>query len=580
MGRSTAVALVLLCAAQLVASGLWLSHDEGVQFTDAAYHYSQVIDLRNAVLGGSEALASLAEHDEKQRYGSLWYVLAVGVSLVTGPEAPPLLFGLSLLLWPLLIFGAFQLGALLAPPERREASGLLSAALIGLLPGIFNYSRTLVLDLPLTAAVLWAVVFLLRFHATEAGSRARKRAAWGLGVATVAALSLKVNAAAFLLGPALAIFWPEIRQAWRSSRVRFLQGIGVGFLGLAGLSAWLMLGSRGPALRETLAQATWPGAFFSYLSKGTLGAFPGHYLEAVWGLSWEMTYYTVLQSFTPLLALPMLAAYFWYFGRRRGCEEPLARRQRAAMFGWFIVPTLGLLLALRGLYDERYLLPLLPQAAALTAVALVELPRPRLRAGLAALILGGGLLGFGFVGFDLLPSLRPAACLTLPGWTQTERVGGSLWTCAAYADYRFMDRPAAPSRQNWAHDEMEAVLTAERDRLGRPLKAIFLDDLYELFYRAFQRDLLQEDLYRHEDMLLVTQCWDEAWVTSVWGSTEALAETIDAADVLLMRWGSLTDSEDTRLRGRRCTLFNPERFRLQSELPLADGTSLRIYFRD
>jgi len=580
MRRRSTAALILLCVAQIVAGSLWLSADEGVQFSDAAYHYSQIVDLRNAALDGTEGMAALWQDDEKQRYGSLGYLIAAAVSLITGPEASSLLLGLSFLLWPLLIFGAYQLAWLLAPPQRAEQAGLLSAALIGLIPGVFNYSRTLVLDLPLTTAVLWSVVLLLRLHRAKPAEPEARRLRWLLAITLGGALSLKVNALAFVVGPALALFWPGLRQVWRDDRDRARRWTAVGLAASGGLLTWLLLGARGPALRETLSDATWPGKFFSYLSEGTVSEFPGHYLSAVWDLSWEMTYYTVLQSFTPLLTLPTLAAYLWFFRRRRGSEDPLVRGQRAAMFAWFIVPILGLLLGLRGLYDERYLLPLLPQVAAITAVALVEIPRRKTAITLSSILLMAGTLNFAIVSFDVLPSMRPLACITLPGWTGTERVGGSLWTCAAYPEYRFMDRLTRPDRQDWGHEQIEEVQTAERQRLGRPLRAVFLDDLYDLFYRAFQRDLLREDLYRHEDMLLVTRCWDEEWMRSVWGSTEVLAATIAEADVLLMRYGTPSSSKDTALRGRRCTIFKEHQFQLQKELPLLDGTRLRIYFRD
>jgi hypothetical protein len=385
-----------------------------------------------------------------------------------------------------------------------------------------------------------------------------------------------------VLGPSLALFWPKLRGAWDTDRRRGATWVSAaGVVVFAGIAAWLLTGRRGPALRETITEATWPGTFFSYLNEGTLSEFPGHYLGAVWGLSWEMTYYTILQSLTPLLAVPALLAYLWYFARRRGCEDPGARTQRAAMFGWFIVPVLGLLLGLRGLYDERYLLPLLPQVAALLAVSLVELRGRKGAAALGATLLVAGTLNFTFISFDFLPSVRPIACLNLPGWTATDRVGGSLWTCAAYPEYRFMDRPSKPDRQDWGHERIEAILKKERLRLERPLRAVFLDDLYDLFYRAFQRDLLGGGLYRHEDMLLITRCWDEDWVRAVWGSTEELSATIAEADVLLMRYGSLSEPNgDTALRGRRCTVFNQQQFRVAEELPLLDGTSLKIYFKN
>jgi hypothetical protein len=579
MNRRTSAALVVLCAIQIVAGGVWLSLDEGVQFTDAAYHYSQIIDLRNAVLGGAEAFSNLAEHDEKQRYGILGYFVAAAVSLISGPEASSLLLGLSFISWPLLLFGSYLLASFLAPPEKARSAGLLGATLAGLLPGLFNYSRTLVLDLPLTLGVLWVIVGMLWLRRCSPGSKKARRLRWFTAAALAATLSIKLNALAFLVGPALVLFYQPAREFWSSQRLRSVQAIAATGVIILIWGAWVLFGPRGPAVRGTLAEATWPGAFFTYLSEGSIAAFPADYLSAVWGLSWEIAYYTTLQSFTPLLALPALAAYVWFFGRVPRGDAPETRLQRAAMFAWFIVPVLGLLLGLRGLYDERYLLPLLPQAAAILAVSLTEVPWPKTRRISIAALLVAGALNFAFVSFNILPGLRPLACLELPGWTATERVGGSLWTCAIYPEYRFMDRLTRPDRKDWRHEQLEQVLGVERDRLQRPLRAVFLDDLYDLFYRVFQRDLLRPDLYRHEDMLLVTRCWDEEWMTSVWGATDALRETISRADVLLMRWGNPNDPSDNALRGRRCTIFDERDFRLRDEFPLVDGTSLRVYFR-
>lgn len=82
------------------------------------------------------------------------------------------------------------------------------------------------------------------------------------------------------------------------------------------------------------------------------------------------------QAFTPPVLLATIAAYGWFFGRRRGCEEPLAHAQRDAMFLWWAVPVVMLLTWPDGPNVERWLLPLLPQAAALIAVTVVELPGP------------------------------------------------------------------------------------------------------------------------------------------------------------------------------------------------------------
>ncbi len=578
MRRRVLVFLLVLSGLQVLATAAWLRLDEGVQFTDAAYHYSQVVELRGALLGGADELAALPGQGERQRYGFVWYAVAAGVSLVTGPQAGPLLTGLCALLWPALIFGAFLLGAELAPAGRRETAGVLSALLAGAIPGIFNYSRVLVLDLPLAVAVLWAAWLLLRLLRLEPGP-ARRRHAWAAGAVALLAVGIKVNALAFVAGPAWVALRPALRRLWRDDRRRLLAGLGAGLLAGLLVAAWLLLGSRGDALVETFTDATWPGKALDYRAAGTLAEYPGDWARGAWSHSWQVAYFTILQTFTPPLLAVTVLAYGWYFGRRRGCEEPVARAQRDAMFWWWLVPVAGLLLLLRGLYDERYIVPLLPQAAAVIAVALVELPWASVRRLLIALVLAGAACTFAFVSFDFWPAVRPLSCATVPGWTTDDRVGGELWLCLAYPDYRFMDRPAEPARENWGIEALEAELMPERDRLGRPLDAVFLDDLYGLFYRMFQRDLHRGDLLRHQDMLLVTDCWDEDLLTSMHGSVAALRETIRQADVVFVRWGEPGAGDDRAVRGRRCRIdWNDDGgFELGGTTRLTDGTSLRWY---
>jgi hypothetical protein len=118
-----------------------------------------------------------------------------------------------------------------------------------------------------------------------------------------------------------------------------------------------------------------------------------------------------------------------------------------------------------------------------------------------------------------------------------------------------------------------------RNRLGRPLGTVSLDDLYDVFYGAFQRDQFGRALFRHEDMLLLTLCQDETWMTAVHGGSAALAVHIqDHADVVLARWGSKPGEE--ALLGKRCTIpWNDGRFELGGAVPVQDGTEIRWWFR-
>ncbi len=317
MRRRAVVLVLLLATLQVSANHLWLSWDEGVQYTDAAFHYSQVVERSEALRSGSEAVLEQRRSDEKQRYGSFYYLLATGVSLLTGNEAGALLGGLSILLWPLLLLGTYRLGFELARPGQREHTGLITAALAGLIPGLFNYTRVLVLDLPLTVAVCWATALLL--GAIREPERARSR--WlGAGIALTIGLAIKINALAFLVGP----LWVSARGPLRALRKedpgRFVKISGTG-AGLVALSfCWLLLGSRSNAIIETALDSTWPGQLVAYTRDGVLSAYPGHYLEALRSHSWEVVYYSTLQSFTPLLLIAVLTSATWFFARQRGCH--------------------------------------------------------------------------------------------------------------------------------------------------------------------------------------------------------------------------------------------------------------------
>jgi len=236
---------------------------------------------------------------------------------------------------------------------------------------------------------------------------------------------------------------------------------------------------------------------------------------------------------------------------------------------------------LRGLYDERYLLPLLPLVAVLIAAAALDLPG-RLRRASAVLALGlWACANFVLVSFPLLPTARPAACLTVPGWAPESRSGPELWLCGLYPEYRFLERTTTPRRHDPVIASIERRLRPERERLGRPLKAVFLDDMNETFYRLYQRDLFGSSLLRHDDALLVHQCWDERWMTAVFETPMQVERILAKADVVLMRYGTPSEGSDRAVRGRRCSVFwrQAENFVLGGSDAIGDGTEVRFYLR-
>ncbi|MCP4871342.1 MAG: phospholipid carrier-dependent glycosyltransferase [Proteobacteria bacterium] len=578
MRRRTLVFLLVLAAFHVVGDMRWNGLDDSIQTTDASYHYSQIAERAAAIQQGPAAFAELMAHEERQRYGQVWYAVATVMALIVdAPNVGHLLNLQSMLLWPLLLLLTYLLAAELAPEGRKETAGVLAALVAHGLPGLTNYARVIVLDLPLTVAVAAAAWLLLRLLRLEPGSVAYRRGAWFAAGASVLAIGIKVNAAAFLVGPAWVAVRPHAQAAWREDRRRLL--LGIGGAGAAGLAV-LLLGSRGDALMVTFRDATWPGKALDYADAGALGSWPADWAAGAWSHSWEAAYFTVLQTFTPALLVVTIAAYAWFFGRRRGCEDTLARAQRDAIFWWWAIPVIGLLLLLRGLYDERYALPLLPQAAALIGVALVELPgKPVVRRAAAGAVVLGVLATHHLVSFGSPPGIASRACVTVPGWADNERIGRSLWLCPIYPAYEFMDRPSTPRQHRQPFDALERALAPTRRAVGRPLGAVFLDDLYELFYGTFQRNLFGWDVFRHEDLLLLTHCADEGWMTANHGGPEALARHIqESADVVLARWGSARPGEP--VQGLRCRIpWDDGSFRMGGSIPLEDGTQIRWWTR-
>jgi hypothetical protein len=559
-GVAAGVALPVLLL--LMSDAIWQSRDEGIAFTDAAFHWGEALDWRLAWERGIDGVRDTLAEGERQRYGVLLHALLGALSFASGIEPARMSFLLALIVLPALGFGAYHLGREYGPEAGRDQRGVLAVALLIGFPAVANYSRVVILDLALAACSTVAIACAL------AAMRGAPRAGVGFVVATLLGLATKANVLLFVAGPGLLAFSPGGLRALRARPLRTLL-IAASVL----IAAAFALSRRAPALLRTAAESTWPGALLGYAREGTLRDWPGDVAQAAFARAFEIAYYAATQTLGP----PMLLGAIVLLAVPANAERP-ARALR-----WAVLPgALTVWLLLRDLYDERYVLPLLPPLAAALALAMQSLPR-RARQVTVVLWLGFAVVQHLCSSFDVLPSLRPLACVTLPGFGHSERVGDSLWACALYPRYRFMDRAAHAHREDWGEDRIEAALASARKQAGRPLRAVFLDDLYEPFYRLHQRDRLREargdrPLLRHEDDLLLTRCWDEAWMRSVFETRSQVESMLREADVLLFRWGEPRDGPDRAVRGRRCEVAEPllAAFRHEADLPLEDGTAIRV----
>jgi hypothetical protein len=572
---AVAVVLVVL-ATQVALHHWWLARDDGIQDTDAAFHLAQVAQWGQALAEGPSAWLRMREGDEQQRYGTLWYAVAGTVAAIVGAWPPALLRALTTLLWPALAWAGWRLGAAFAVPARRPLTAAATSVVLMGLPGLVHYGRVVVLDVPLTLFVTLAVAAF--WEARAAGLPARKVVV--AAAFTLAAVGIKANALLFLLGPAavaLQPWWAEPRDRRRLLAVLVLGAV---------VAAALVLGPRGAALRETLRDATWPGKALGYWEEGTLQQLPGDWLTFVREHSWEVLTFTVMQTLSPPVALLGLTGLTWVFARRHWCKDPQGHWQRLALFLWLVPSSLAFLFLLRGLYDERYVLPLLPVVALGIAATIADLPGRAFRIGALVLVMVGLLVTNFVTTAGALADRRPFLCTTVPGWGQGVRVAKDLWLCALYPRYHFLDRPTTPRHEEWPIDALEGRLLPQRARVGRPLRALFLDDLYGLFYRIHQRELLRATNRPPLDRVLdegrltyFAPCQDEARVAETFGGGTGFQDILDEADVVVLRWGSARGEQV--LHGRRCRAFMDRAgsFVSVAEVPMADGSAVRVFGR-
>lgn len=570
---SFAVVLGLVAA---WADAAWLAADSGTQYTDAAFHWAQFVERWTVVAAGGEGFSTLLGTDERQRYGGLWYWFAAVLGQATGPEPRAILSALAVPLRVALAVAAADLGWSFGVPGRRALTAGLFAGSTLLLPGIQNYGRVFVLDLPLTVAVLAALAAWFRLLMPGAGPLLRVVAV----SLTVVAAAIKLNALVFLVGPALVALRPRAgadrpRVSWRA----------LVMAGVLGVLLPVILGGRLAHLGETFEDATWPGKALGYFRSGSAEHLLGDWGRSTRNQIWEIFYFSALQS----LGVPWSAAgalgLGWIFARRHGCRGPLGREQRLALF-LFMVPAAAFCAFLqRSLYDERYLLPILPAAALGVAATIADLPSRLLRVGAAVVALLGGTALAAHQHFDSFGLVEPLFCTRIEGPAGGERVGASIDLCALYPSPMFLDRSARPELDTSPATALERRLEHASTVLGRPLSTVFLDDLYGLFYLVHQRAWLAPTIgamptFSAADLLLVDRCWSDQAIRDGHGSVEALDQRILGADVVVLRYGARA-GEDEILRGRRCLPFWSVRdsFVLAGDVALPDGTSARFFQR-
>ncbi|MEA3337012.1 MAG: tetratricopeptide repeat protein [Chloroflexota bacterium] len=378
------VALAVLILFHAAANMIWLWQDTRILFGDTGNHAR--ISMKIAHILSEPDVGVFGGISEATTFWPpLTYLFTQPLYLIFGFN-PDVSVATNTVLLALLIILTYLIGQRL----YNQTAGVLAAAMVSFYPIVATISRTYYLDISLAVMVAAAFYLLLRSEAfSQTGSSLVFGALLGLGLLT------KKTFFIFALGPGIAVAimaltaekgngWRDL-MAWRPQQPMGPDGAKL-LRRLANLAGAVVLALI-IALPWYLAHMETISRQASVVENVASGGFRDRPIW--WYLSW-------LDDI--LLLLPFI---LFIVGFVTGLLE--FRRNWFPII-WIVVPGIIYPLVSRG--HMRYMIPLLPAVALLSAQWMVGIRRPALRRGLIALTIGFQLVAFFVVSWGLPSTLQ------------------------------------------------------------------------------------------------------------------------------------------------------------------------------
>lgn len=356
-----------LVGSLVLVAGIWLALDRRPPVWDHANHLERAIRCQRILAGpGPNRLGEILEMSSF--YPPVVTCAAGAVSLLVG-TSPVVAQAVILGFLAIGLTALFALGRQLLDAQ----TGLLAACIFGTAPFVVYSTTNFQLDLPLAAAVVLALLVLVR---TEEFSRRAWSAVLGLTLAL--GMLVKPPFVVYLLPPLVFVAWRALRTPDRSRRVANLT-LGL-LLGGAVCLPWYGIRLFGLPMQiaarsfKQAAEAGYPET----LTASSLLFYPKALLPAF-----------------GLLAAPLFAWGLIALVR--------VRAARGLLWSASVVPFAVFLFIQNK--NLRYVLPILP-AAALVAAAALRALNPAWRRGLTVAVAGVSALQVSVAAFGVPPAQR------------------------------------------------------------------------------------------------------------------------------------------------------------------------------
>lgn len=368
------VVLLLLLILHAVINALWLERDKTLRSFDSGPYLQAVLHVYDLLhsQGLAGLLAALRGGD-----GGTWpcatFVPWAALAALFGHSASAIrLYNLVFL--AVIFVSLYLLGRRL----HSRRAGLLAAILVSLYPLLYGEARQIGGDVPGAAATTLGMLMLLRTDRFE-------RTGWSVlfGVVVGVGTLVRPQVAGFLAAPALVLLVLAIWRPGSTGRLRILANLSLG------LAASL------------LVSAVWWWGRAALLLRSFLWHQQGGEVASVDEPS-ALFYLKVLPAVTsPYLLLVLLLALGVILMQRRQAERVAAWLHDpgpALLLAWLVGGALFIsTFQVRGL---RYLLPLCPALALITALGLTSIPKPQVRRMIVAMTLGVACLVWLFDSFS------------------------------------------------------------------------------------------------------------------------------------------------------------------------------------
>lgn len=362
----------------VVVSAWWLTQDTRVPDFDSGIHLHTAFVYEQAIVHGN-LLLPFTSYDS---YPPLVHTLGALTILVAGMHPMALILSSNIVFVPLLAFGCYGVGKIVAGPRAGLLAGIFALGT----PMFVSMMHLYDLDPPQAAMVavsVWAVLASRRFESLNRSLVA--------GIVCGLALMTKETSAVFLAGLVLSII---ARGGWRNWRGLIVFALVV--FDVAGI--WYVL--HFSALSSTL---TTIGGYHAVAAQ----------TPARWSLANGAWYFWDLVNQQTLAPLAILAAIGIVIATLRLIRSSVARRS--------YLPDLlvGALVSYAGMTylthkDPRYTLPALVYLAVLATFWIPSVSRPALRAAASAAVVAFAAVNFFGMSFGI-GGVASRVALTLPG---------------------------------------------------------------------------------------------------------------------------------------------------------------------